>query len=144
MNASRNFQFDSLLVLLFLGSCAAAIAAPSPRTSNVQVVKTFYAEGNKPAKAAALFATDAIARTDPTQPPIKGSQAIAGALKGLTANGGKLTAHITSTYAAGPIVVVRHVDSITSPGEKPQVYKLVAVFVLKSGKISEWSEYGEE
>lgn len=144
MIVARKMRFGFLLLALSLVPAAAVFASPATHGSNLQVVRKFYAEGNNPDKAASLFADDAVARMDPSQPPIKGAKAIGATLKGMTANGAKLTARIISSFEAGPVVVVKHIDSVTSPGEKPQVYKLVAVFVLKAGKISEWTEYGED
>jgi len=144
MNIARFSAFAALLTA-FTGLCIHSAAADSTaKAANLAVVRNFYAAGDDPQRAASFFASDAVVRMDETKPPITGSAAILAALKALTAHGEKLTARITSNFVAGPVVAVRHVDTLTVPGEQTQTYKLAAVFIVRDGKIKEWSEYSDQ
>ena len=45
------------------------------------------------------------------------------------------------SWARGPMVINERIDSFTRPDASP-AYHLVGVFLIKDGKIAEWTDYG--
>ena len=44
-------------------------------------------------------------------------------------------------FAKGPVVVTSRVDTVKAPGKPDQVYKIAGVFIVKGGKITEWTDF---
>ena len=43
--------------------------------------------------------------------------------------------------ASGAVVVTSRVDTVKTPGKPDQVYKIAGVFIVKGGKITEWTDF---
>lgn len=141
MKTLRIAQIAVLAAAVLTGTGVLAEEGASP---NVKVVEAFFAAGDSLEKAGAVLSDKVSVRLEEGKPAIRGRLAYIAAMKKQTAHGEKLTAKIQSSYAAGPVVVARRIDTLTVPGEKPQIYKLVGVFIVEGGKITEWSDYADE
>lgn len=138
-------------VLLFtaalLQACASSppptsAAAPSPvEAANVAVVDAFIAAWDDPDRAVEYLASDASIRMIEDQPPIVGKTAIAEAFKGFMTPGVTLTVETLQTTVHGPIVMNKRIDTMKTEGQPDQVFPVVGVFLVKNGKITEWTDY---
>ena len=43
--------------------------------------------------------------------------------------------------AAGPLVVTRRTDVVLVPGKPNAIYEIAGVFLVRGGKIHEWTDY---
>ena len=57
-----------------------------------------------------------------------------------TANGQKIRHELLDRFAKGPVVVMEKLNQFSLP-EKTRTSHVVAVFFMKKGKITEWTEY---
>jgi limonene-1,2-epoxide hydrolase len=121
-----------------------AIAAEEKSESakaNVKVVEEFIKAWNDPDKSVTFLADNASVRMVEDQPAVVGPANVAAAFKGFMGHGEKLDVKILNTYAEGPVVTNKRIDTLTTPGKPPQAFKVVGVFVVKKGKIVEWADY---
>ncbi len=80
-------------------------------------------------------------RLRPTdQTPTRGQEQVEAAIKRGTANGQKIHHELLDRFAKGPVVVVEKLNHFITP-EKTRTSHVVAVFLIKDGKIAEWTEY---
>jgi limonene-1,2-epoxide hydrolase len=107
---------------------------------NVQVVNDFCAAwpSHDVAKIMSFFADPCSYRMTETREPVKGHEAVTGAIKGIV--GLVESFEVLDTYAKGSMVVNERIDHFT--GGKMKSWHGVGVFFLKDGKIVEWSDYG--
>ena len=61
-------------------------------------------------------------------------------IKRVTPNGEKVHQELLERFAKGPVVVIEKLNHFVTP-EKTRTSHVVAVFVIKDDKISEWTEY---
>jgi limonene-1,2-epoxide hydrolase len=66
--------------------------------------------------------------------------AVEGTIKRVTANGEKVHQELLERFAKGPVVVIEKLNHFVTP-EKTRTSHVVAVFLVKDGKIAEWTEY---
>jgi len=122
----------------------AAIAADgkiSDTKANEKVVNDFIAAWNDPDKAVTSLADNCEVRLEEDKPAITGPANVAAAFKGYMGHGEKLDVRILQTYAEGPLVTNKRVDTLTVPGKPPQTFQVIGVFIVKKGKITEWTDY---
>jgi limonene-1,2-epoxide hydrolase len=125
-----------------LGTTAvAAEEKKSDSKANVKVVNDFIAAWNDPDKAVTFLADNCAVRMEEDKPAITGPANVATAFKGFMGHGEKLTVKVLHTYAEGPLVTNKRVDTLTTPGKPPQSFPVVGVFIVKNGKITEWTDY---
>jgi limonene-1,2-epoxide hydrolase len=124
-----------------LGKTAIAAEEKSDAKANEKVVADFIAAWNDPDKAVTFLADNASVRMVEDQPAVVGPAAVGAAFKGFMGPGVKLDVKILHTYAEGPVVTNKRVDTLTAPGKPPQPFKVVGVFIVKKGKIVEWADY---
>ncbi len=125
-----------------LGKTAfAADAKKSDVKANEKVVADFIAAWNDPDKAITFLADNCSVRMEEDKPAITGPAAVGAAFKGFMGPGVKLDVKILKTYGEGPMVTNKRVDTMTVPGQKPQAFPVVGVFIVKNGKITEWTDY---
>jgi len=121
-----------------------AVAAGGGRTAteeaNVKLVTDFCGSFATPDKLKDFLAADCSVRFDEKQAPMIGPAALADAWKKGVGEG-KVSAKIFSTDAKGPIVMNVRVDTMTTSGKPDQVFKVVGVFLVRDGKIKEWTDY---
>jgi limonene-1,2-epoxide hydrolase len=75
------------------------------------------------------------------KPAITGPANVAAAFRDFMGHGEKVDVKILQTYAEGPLVTNKRVDTLTTPGIPPQTFPMVGVFIVKKGKIIEWTDY---
>ena len=75
------------------------------------------------------------------KPAIVGPAAVAAAFKGFMGPGVTLSVKILTSKSNGPVVVNTRVDTMKTAGKPDQAFKVVGVFVVKKGKIKEWTDY---
>jgi limonene-1,2-epoxide hydrolase len=114
------------------------------KNPNVQVVDAFIASWDDPDEAVTYLADDASVRMVEDEPAIVGPAAVAAAFKGFMTPGMTLTVETLSTTTHGPVVVNKRIDTLKTPDKPDQVFPVVGVFVVKNGKIVEWTDYLEE
>ena len=124
-----------------LGNTAIAAEEKSDSKANVKVVEEFIKAWNDPDKSVTYLADNASVRMVEDQPAVVGPANVAAAFKGFMGHGEKLDVKILSTFAEGPVVTNKRIDTLTTPGKPPQSFKVVGVFVVKKGKIVEWADY---
>ena len=126
---------------------AAAPAAPAAKakgghdSKNVTVVKDFIGAWSDPAKAAEYLSDKAVVRMEEDKPALTGRQPFMDAWKGYFQTGQGISVEIKDTYAKGPVVVTNRIDTLTSKDKPDQPFPVVGVFVVKGGKIVEWTDY---
>ena len=135
------FIAGSLATVAVAGLAEPAAAMSAGEKANAKVVREFIAAWNDPDKAVTYLSDDASVRMVEGKPPVVGPAAVDAAFKGFMTPGTKLSVKILSTTAEGPIVMNRRIDTLTMPGKPAQSFKVVGVFVVKKGKITEWADY---
>jgi limonene-1,2-epoxide hydrolase len=105
------------------------------------VVTDFVNSWDDPDKSVTFLSDDASVRMEEDKPPVVGPAAVGAAFKGFMSPGTTLKVKILSTTAEGPVVMNRRIDTLTMPGKPPQSFKVVGVFIVKGGKIKEWTDF---
>jgi limonene-1,2-epoxide hydrolase len=133
--------------LLFFAVLAIACAEPAAEgpgaqeKANIEVVNGFMAAWSDPDQAVTFLAPDAAVRMIEDQPAVVGRAAIAAAFKGFLTPDVTLKIETLDTKAHGPVVLNKRIDTLETTGEPDQVFPVVGVFVVKNGKITEWTDY---
>lgn len=134
-----------------------ALVAPRPlnevETLNVEVVRAFMAAAGKldPDERYGRYcapqsrirwesAADSPVQWDPSK-TIVGPEAAAAGSKKYVQAGLIYEPIIHEIYASGPVVVTRRTDVRKIPGQADYCASAVGVFVVKNGKIEEWTDY---
>jgi limonene-1,2-epoxide hydrolase len=121
-----------------------AIAADEKKSdtkANEKIVNDFIAAWNDPDKAVTFLADNCAVRMEEDKPAITGPADVAAAFKRYMGHGEKLDVKILHTYAEGPLVTNKRIDTLTTPSKPPQSFPVVGVFIVKKGKITEWTDY---
>jgi limonene-1,2-epoxide hydrolase len=88
-----------------------------------------------------FFADDCAFRLRPTDTAAaRGLEVVEAAIQRGTANGQKIHHELLDRFAKGPVVVMEKLNQFITP-EKTRTSHVVAVFLMKDGKIAEWTEY---
>jgi len=124
-----------------LAKTAAAEAKGDTQKANIKVVNDFIKAWDDPDKSVTFLADNASVRMVEDQPAIVGPTAVAAAFKGFMGPGVKLSVKILKTDAEGPVVTNKRVDTMTVPGKPAQAFPVIGVFVVKKGKIIEWTDW---
>lgn len=124
-----------------LTKTAGAEAKDDTHKANIKVVEDFIKAWDDPDKSVTYLADNASVRMVEDQPAIVGPAAVAAAFKGFMGPGVKLSVKILHTYAEGPLVTNKRVDTMTTPGKPAQAFPVVGVFIVKKGKIVEWTDW---
>lgn len=109
--------------------------------ANVKVVDDFIAAWSDPDKAVSFLAPEASVRMEENKPAIVGQKAVADAFKGFMKPGVTLHVKTLRTTVHGPVVLNKRIDTMKTKGQPDQVFPVVGVFVVKNGKIVEWTDY---
>jgi len=134
----------NLFIAAGLGTVALSLGGQveaAEKNPNIKIVEDFCAAWNDPDKAVAYLSDDAAVRMVEDQPAVVGPAAVAGAFKGFMSHGETISVKILTSKANGPVVVNTRVDTLKTPGKPDQAFKVVGVFIVKKGKIKEWSDY---
>jgi limonene-1,2-epoxide hydrolase len=90
---------------------------------------------------AKFLSADSAVRMVEDKPPVIGPAAVAAEMKGFTASGQSVDVEMLEIFAKGPVVVTSRVDTVKASGKPDQVYKIAGVFIVKGGKITEWTDF---
>jgi limonene-1,2-epoxide hydrolase len=130
--------------LLASGVARAATAERTiEETANVQLVKDFCASWSTRDLKQILprLSADCVYRMSETTPPTSGHAGVTERLGSwMPSSDLGIEFRILETFASGPIVINRRVDSFKS-STRPLTWEGVGVFYLKEGLIREWSDY---
>ena len=88
-----------------------------------------------------FLADDSSVRMEEDKPPLIGAAAVAAAWKGFATSGQSIDVKILEVFAKGPVVVTSRIDTVKAPGKADQIYKVAGVFIVKGGKIKEWTDF---
>jgi limonene-1,2-epoxide hydrolase len=118
-------------------------AAPAPfEAANLALVTDFCAAfaARDLTKITSYLAPNCSYRITETAAPAVGPAAVE-RIKSYVERSSKIEFKILDSWARGPIVINERIDSFTRPDGSP-AYHLVGVFLIKDGKIEEWTDYG--
>jgi limonene-1,2-epoxide hydrolase len=130
-------------------AASTAPSAASPGTiqkTNIQLVKDFCKTwGEDPPDADNMvgkyMTDDCLVRFGDTIEPVTGHDAAIALFQTFLSNGERYDLKILETFARGPIVVNSRIDSTLKGGRVTHPTPVVGVFVIKDGKIKEWSDF---
>lgn len=111
--------------------------------ANVQLVADFCASWSTRdlTKILPRLADDCVYRMSETTPAVNGHAGVTERLGSWMPSSDRgIEFKILETFAAGPIVMNRRIDSFMST-TRPLTWEGVGVFFVKDGKIKEWSDY---
>ena len=91
-------------------------------------------------KIASYLAPDCSYRITATAVPAVGAAAVQ-RIKSYVERSSTIEFRILDSWARGPMVINERIDSFTRADARPS-YHLVGVFLIKDGKIAEWTDYG--
>lgn len=125
---------------------AAAAAKSEGEKANLKLVQDMCKTWKEPGFDAdqvfgRYLAPDSSVRLVDSQPFLNGASAVAAAFKTYTPNGERFKVKFLETYAKGPIVVTHRIDTMFGGGKPEQNFEVVGVFLVKDGKIKEWTDY---
>jgi limonene-1,2-epoxide hydrolase len=132
---------------LFVGAFALGLAgqANAARTdgekTNAKVVKEFIGAWSDPDKSVTFLSDKASVRMEEDKPAIVGPAAVGAAFKAFMTPGTTLSVKVLKTFVKGPVVVNSRIDTLKTTGKPDQPFPVVGVFVVKDGKIAEWTDY---
>lgn len=120
---------------------AAAEWTPAEKAA-VQVVNDFCAAWatSDVAKIVSYMSEDALFRQGANV--WNGRQASFDRISKVFAQYPKIEFEVVETFARGPIVFNERKDWLDQPGQPRRLIHLVGVFVVRNGKIAEWTDYG--
>ena len=135
----------AIAALAFAGEAGAAEPSAGEK-ANRKLVEDFcmgwMAKSYDPDKEMGRFlANDSSVRMEEDKPPVVGPAAVAAAWKGFSTAGQSIDVKILEVFAKGPVVVTSRVDTVKAPGKVDQIYKVAGVFIVKGGKIKEWTDF---
>jgi limonene-1,2-epoxide hydrolase len=111
--------------------------------ANVQVVNAFcaaWATGDV-AKITSYMTEDVIFRNRAT-PAMVGRQASFDRITNVFKQYPKIEFEVIESWARGSIVMDERKDWLYQAGKEKRLIHLVGVFVMRDGKIAEWTDYG--
>jgi limonene-1,2-epoxide hydrolase len=139
----------SALATAALPASAVASESTDAEKANVKLIRDLVATWDAVAatdppdltKLAPYFSPDCAFRLRPTDTaPEHGLDVVAAAIKRGTANGQKVRHDLLDSFAKGPVVVMEKLNQFITR-EKTRTSHVVAVYLIKDGKIVEWTEY---
>ncbi len=93
-------------------------------------------------KLAAFIAEDCILRMEENKPAVEGKAAAIDAFNVFLKDGQRFGIDTLDTFAIGPIVANSRSDYVIVPGKEPTGrFAVAGVFIVRDGKIQEWSDY---
>ncbi len=130
-----------LAALAFLPLALTAAEPTAAEKANLDLVTRFceaFATRDM-AKITAFLSPDVVYRLTDTVPAVKGPEAIA-RIKAYVDRSTAIDFKILDSWTRGSVVVNERIDAFTR-AEGNVAYHLTGVFVVKDGKIVEWSDY---
>jgi limonene-1,2-epoxide hydrolase len=121
----------------------AMAAEPTPaEKANLALVADFCAAFARRdmTTIASYLAPNCSYRVTETAVPAVGAAAVE-RIRSYVERSSRIEFKILDSWARGPMVVNERIDSFTRSDGSP-AYHLVGVFLIKEGKIAEWTDYG--
>ena len=149
-HATRKQTRRRFLATGAIGACATLVAgraeAAEPTAAekaNIKVVTDFCAAWltHDSNKVNAFLADNFAMRWSERGMWTVGRDACAAKIKQLIDGAEKVELQLLDTYARGPMVLNERMDKTTKQG-KTNSFHLVGIFIVKDGKLTEWSDYG--
>ena len=133
----------SVAAVLFLasGMARAEFAPTAPERANLKVVTAFMSTWNTPDVAVSHLSENASVRMVEDQPATVGPVAALAAFRSFLVPGVTVDVEVLETAVHGPVVVNTRIDTVKTAGKPDQIYPVTGVFVVKNGKIIEWTDY---
>ncbi len=134
------------LAALALADPADAVERSASERANLELVQKFCMgwmakSYDADAEMSRFLAADSSVRMVEDKPPVIGPGAVAAEMKSFTGSGQSIDVKMLEVFAKGPVVVTSRIDTVKAPGKPDQIYKIAGVFVVKGGKIAEWTDY---
>jgi limonene-1,2-epoxide hydrolase len=123
------------------GAQGAEHTATATEKANVKVVETLCNAFNEPEKMAATLGDGAAVRMVEDKPAVIGPKMFLEEVKKIADPKVKYGVQIHETFARGPLVANVRTDTAVTQGKPDQAFKVVGVFIVKNGKIVEWTDY---
>ena len=128
------------------GNAPSASSPGSIEKANIQLVKDFCKSWNDDPPDAddmvgKYMTDDCLVRFGETIEPVTGHDAAIALFQTFLSNGERYDLKILETFARGPVVVNSRIDSTVKGKRVTHPTSVVGVFVIKDGKIKEWSDF---
>ena len=138
----RSFLKNGAACALGLPMLAQGADLSATEKSNVKVIEDFCdAWATKDLdKIASFFGDPIVFRITEAAPPLTGREAIVARLKPLIDRSVSVKFELLQKFARGPLVVAERYDYFPT-ADKPNRFHVVGVFLMKDGKIAEWTDY---
>jgi len=125
---------------------ATAAESSGAEKANLQLVKDFCkAWGDDPPDAEKMtnqyLAEDCVIRFGETIAPVSGQAAAIELFQSFLNSGQRYDLKILDTFTRGPVVVNARIDSTIKNNRITNPTKVIGVFLVRDGKIKEWSDY---
>jgi limonene-1,2-epoxide hydrolase len=142
------FVGGTLGALAVAGLATSAQAAPlTPgEAANLKLVQDFIATWGAgefdPEKVMPVYlASDGRVRIAQDQPFVVGPAAAAAAFRPFLQHGERFKVQFLDVFARGPLVTTHRIDTQVTPGKPDVRMEVVGFFLMKDGKIQEWSDF---
>jgi limonene-1,2-epoxide hydrolase len=124
------------------GIPAMAAERTAAEQANVALVAAFCGAfaGRDMTKITSYLAPNCSYRITETAVPAVGAAAVE-RINSYVERSSRIEFKILDSWARGPLVINERIDSFTRSDVSPE-YHLVGVFLIKDGKIAEWTDYG--
>jgi limonene-1,2-epoxide hydrolase len=131
----------AVMALGFASGRSEAAEMGALEKANAKVVNAFLKDWSKgdSAKLGAYLAEDCVVRMEENKPLMGRAAAVAG-IQSYFDRDWKFSMAVLETFAKGPVVVNSRKDTVTM-GEKKPVFAVAGVFLVRDGKIHEWSDF---
>ena len=148
--ARRGLMIGAGLATFAAAGLASGQAAAAPQTpaeaANLKLVQDFVRTWGEadfdPDKVLPVYlAADGRVRMTQDMPWATGPAAVAASFKPFLKNGERYPVKFLDVFARGPLVATHRIDTVLTPGKPDQSMEVYGVFLLKDGKIQEWSDY---
>ena len=124
----------------------AAVTMTPAEAANLKLVQDFCltwgAADFDPDKVMPVYlAADGKVRVLADQPFVTGPAAVAASFKPYLQHGERFKVKFLDTFARGPLVTTHRIDTVVAPGKPDQAMEIFGYFLLKGGKIQEWTDF---
>jgi limonene-1,2-epoxide hydrolase len=146
----RAVMAGSALTAMAMATSADGVRRASRRSSaeeaNLKLVQDFCATWGGPdfdpdKVIPRYFADDAKMRIADSAPLAIGPAAGAAAFKPFFSQGQRIRIRYLEVFTRGPLVMTSRIDTEITPGKPDKDWPMVGVFVVKDGKIHEWTDF---
>ena len=110
--------------------------------ANVQLVKDFLASWYVPHNTdISLLAPDGRFRTNDSSGQVHTPEGLLEYLRGAVGADDRIELVTHQIFAKGTLVVTSRTDIVKSPGKKDRIFEITSDFLVKNGKIAEWTDH---